>query len=79
MTNLDIILDKAPSMRAWFQDPRTKTFFEWLLAERQSPDRQLKEASDVHVMYRAQGEIARLDRILGLEALVVQHLKKQTK
>jgi hypothetical protein len=31
------------------------------------------------VMYRAQGEIARLDRILGLEALVVQHLKKQTK
>ena len=77
-TNLDIVLDKAAIMRGWLELPSTKRFFEWLEAEKVSPERVLHDAVEPCDLYRAQGEVARINRIQGLPKQITDYLASQT-
>ena len=67
MTNLDILLEKAESARAWTESPQTKRFWLYLQAEREAIIKALRKAEGLQEVGRSQGELERIDKILSLQ------------
>jgi hypothetical protein len=70
--NIDELMEHPESMRHWFLEPEGIMFFEWLLTLRKTFDKELRTASTEIVIYRAQGALDILDRMLSLPNKVIK-------
>lgn len=81
-SSMDAFDKKRDSMRGWANNPNTKAFMEEYLAiEREVLINRFKGTMDPHIVFRIQGELARIDKILmAVEALKVapERLQVQT-
>jgi hypothetical protein len=64
--SMDVFKDKESAMRAWAHSTATGMFVEWLDVEREVVITKLRDAHEVSEVFRLQGELSRIDKVVEL-------------
>jgi hypothetical protein len=65
--NIDVILRSPSSMHKWLSTGESRPFSEWLDAWQQQSLKEISTGKDPVELYRAQGRLEVINRILGLK------------
>ena len=78
MARIDILLKHPDALRQWLSKGEGRAFEEWIKNWADAERKTLLESTDVVAIYRAQGALAVLNRILGLREEVNTFLQRKS-
>jgi len=79
MMSFDVLLKNPDDMSMWLNERAAKDFFLYLKSVREFEVAKLTKAIKPEEIYRIQGDIARLDALLGLPKAVAKHMEERTR
>lgn len=73
---MDEMVSHSGTMGEWFKEPGAELFFDWLDVRRGDMEKRLRAESTPIEIYRLQGELNGIEKIIRLRGTIFEEAKK---